>query len=429
MKIEVCEHAIAAWLTHVKGCQIVQINWKPSPLATYSQEDMKDIEGFVEEIRKFSAEKGLDILKKSTLSQMVQQCEIDVAGVRLEEGIVGNLYLVDSAFHENGLNYNDTVARVLKKIVRALFVAGVVFKDIPAEVIFASPKCGRESERKLREELKELDGIIHNFYPDSKITLLFNFDFAAEVYAPLIENIDRFGDDNDLFLRSVKLSRLSEDILGGGAGVRGRRSAVRQNIAEAFGVGTDYGTESEPADESAIGTAAGSAAGPAADFGTGVGTGAGGKTDVPAYPAESGRKTIWIDGRPYGYTDLGESGKGAKPRREREKMSYIGVYTPRNNNQAFVFGVLHGLLNRGMLDEKTVQDLCSPAWCKRVLQMHSLFPMLLPVSRLAASGYESVRFYKKERLEVGGKEYLVCSQWYPDNIRALKKWYDEKLGG
>ena len=150
---------------------------------------------------------------------------------------------------------------------------------------------------------------------------------------------------------------------------------------------------------------------------------------VPAYPAESGRKTIWIDGRPYGYTDLGESGKGAKPRREREKMSYIGVYTPRNNNQAFVFGVLHGLLNRGMLDEKTVQDLCSPAWCKRVLQMHSLFPMLLPVSRLAASGYESVRFYKKERLEVGGKEYLVCSQWYPDNIRALKKKKEKKLGG
>lgn len=429
MKIEVCEHAIAAWLTHVKGCQIVQINWKPSPLATYSQEDMKDIEGFVEEIRKFSAEKGLDILKKSTLPQMVQQCEIDVAGVRLEEGIVGNLYLVDSAFHENGLNYNDTVARVLKKIVRALFVAGVVFKDIPAEVIFASPKCGRESERKLREELKELDGIIHTFYPDSKITLLFNFDFAAEVYAPLIENIDRFGDDNDLFLRSVKLARLSEDILRGGAGVRGSRPAVRQNIAEAFGVGTDYGTESEPADESvdepAIGTAPASAAGSAADFGTG----AGGKTDVPAYLVERGGKTIWYNGRPYRYIDLGESGKGAKPRREREKMSYIGVYTPRNNNQAFLFCVLHGLLNRGMLDEKTVQDLCSPVWCKRVLQMNSLFPMLLPVSRLAASGYESVRFYKKERLEVGGKEYLVCSQWYPDNIRVLKKWYDEKLGG
>lgn len=365
MKIEVCEHALAAWLTHVKGCQVVQTNWKPSPLQEISEEDTKDISGFVEEIKKFSAEKELDILKKSKLSQMIQQCEIDIVGVRLEEGIVGNLYLIDSAFHENGLNYNDTVARVLKKIVRAIFVAGVVFKDIPAEVIFVSPKCGREVENKLRENLGELDKIIHTYYPDSKITLLFNLDFAAEVYAPLIESIDRLGDDNDLFLRSVKLARLAADML--------RNAERHKNLADVF--------ENDATDENA----------------------------EPAIE-DSVPKPITISG--YQVDPL---------------PPYH--YNPRKHNQDTIFGILHGLLNNGLMDEETLQNLCNPVWCKRVLAMHSLFPVLLPAVSLPASGYQSVRFYKRETLNIKGKEYLVCSQWYPDNIRALRRWYKEKLNG
>lgn len=211
MKIEICEQAISSWLTHIKNCQIVQTNWRPSPLKKITSEELNSVNDFVEEIKKFAEENNLDIFKQSSVQQMILQCEIDVAGVRIEEGMIGNLYLIDSAFHENGLNYGDVIARVLKKIVRAVFVSGIVFKDIPAEIIFVSPKCGHELSEKLHINLINLKQIIEKFYPDSKITLLFNEDFTAEIYTPLIENIDAINDDNDLFLRSLKLANLAKN--------------------------------------------------------------------------------------------------------------------------------------------------------------------------------------------------------------------------
>ena len=117
MKIEVCEQMLSAWLKHVKGCQIVQTNWSPSPvfIEAFAENNLDTINGFVEEIKKFAAENNLDIFKQSTIRQMIIQCEIDVIGIKIEDGIIGDLYLIDSAFHENGLNYGDVVARVLKK--------------------------------------------------------------------------------------------------------------------------------------------------------------------------------------------------------------------------------------------------------------------------------------------------------------------------
>lgn len=133
MKIEVCEQMLAAWLNHIKGCQLVQTNWIPSPVAVenLSEETLTSIGEFVSAINRFSEENNLDIFKHSTVKQMVGQCEIDIVGVRLEDGIVQKVYLIDSAFHENGLNYGDVVARVLKKILRAIFVADASFRNIP----------------------------------------------------------------------------------------------------------------------------------------------------------------------------------------------------------------------------------------------------------------------------------------------------------
>lgn len=145
MKIEVCEQMLAAWLNHIKGCQLVQTNWIPSPVAVenLSEETLTSIGEFVSAINRFSEENNLDIFKHSTVKQMVGQCEIDIVGVRLEDGIVQKVYLIDSAFHENGLNYGDVVARVLKKILRAIFVADASFRNIPAQIVFVSPKCGK----------------------------------------------------------------------------------------------------------------------------------------------------------------------------------------------------------------------------------------------------------------------------------------------
>lgn len=212
MKIEVCEQMLSAWLKHVKGCQIVQTNWSPSPvfIEAFAENNLDTINGFVEEIKKFAAENNLDIFKQSTIRQMIIQCEIDVIGIKIEDGIIGDLYLIDSAFHENGLNYGDVVARVLKKILRAVFVADGIFKNIPAKIVFASPKCAEHLQKTLRENILVLQETVKRFYPDADILLLFNEDFSEAVYRPLLEKIDLVSDDNDLFLRSVKLCKTAE---------------------------------------------------------------------------------------------------------------------------------------------------------------------------------------------------------------------------
>ena len=44
MKIEIGESLIYTWLRHVKGCQIVQTNWRPSEFWSLSnQSDLQNI--------------------------------------------------------------------------------------------------------------------------------------------------------------------------------------------------------------------------------------------------------------------------------------------------------------------------------------------------------------------------------------------------
>ena len=333
MKIEVCEQMLAAWLNHIKGCQLVQTNWIPSPVAVenLSEETLTSIGEFVSAINRFSEENNLDIFKHSTVKQMVGQCEIDIVGVRLEDGIVQKVYLIDSAFHENGLNYGDVVARVLKKILRAIFVADASFRNIPAQIVFVSPKCGENLRQILQEHVQFLRETVKRFYPDSEILVLFNEDFTQTVYEPLLEKVDSLNDDNDLFLRSVKLCKTAESFKG--------------------------------------------------------------KT----FPQQYSEKP---------------------PRAETAARK-----TPRGGNREIVFGILHRLIDRGLMTEELVSELCRPGFAKRNFSLPS-FPVLIRENELRRLGYEECRFYKNDPIEILNTQYLVCSQWIPERIRRLQSWYE-----
>lgn len=339
MKIEVCEQMLSSWLKHVKNCQIVQTNWSPSPvfIQYLTEESLAPIAGFVSEIQKFASENDLDVFKQSTIRQMIAQCEIDVVGIKIEDGIVGDLYLIDSAFHENGLNYGDVVARVLKKILRAVFVADVVFKNIPAKIVFASPKCAEELRTKLLENVHILRETVKRFYPDSDILLLFNQEFTETVYRPLLEKIDLVSDDNDLFLRSVKLCKPAEKY-------------------------------------------------------------------VPKKPIASTR-ALPDRNTTYRYRDMTRASKG--------------------ENMAIIFGILRGLVDRGLMTEELVHKLRTLDFAKEQFALSS-FPVLISSVEFPSSGYEECRFYKNP-IEISGTEYLVCSQWYHKGIQRLQTWYDELI--
>lgn len=213
MKIEICEQLVASWLKHVKGCQIVQTNWSPSRASVeITDDDIDKMSTFINAVKETVSDDNLDIFKKSKPKQFVFQCEIDVAGVKITGSSIEKLYLIDSAFHENGLGYKNPVETVLKKILRALIVAGAVFKNLPFEVVFVTPICANNIKSGIISGLTKLKEVIKAFYPAGSVTLLFNEDFTSKIYSNLIPLIDVVSDDNDLFLRSMQLAQTAESV-------------------------------------------------------------------------------------------------------------------------------------------------------------------------------------------------------------------------
>jgi hypothetical protein len=206
MKIEVCEQLIVSWLRHVEGCQIVQSNWMPSDCYSIDAEEAELFSLFIEEVKKASV--GTDIFKKSTDSQLIRQTEIDVVGARLSAGKVEKIFLIDTAFHREGLGYADNEARIAKKLVRAVGTAQLFFRGISAEIMFVSPFARESVQIKIIEQLKKIETIAKDLYSSITITSLFNDEFAHRVYFPLMNVIDLIRDDNELFARSMQLMNI-----------------------------------------------------------------------------------------------------------------------------------------------------------------------------------------------------------------------------
>lgn len=73
----------------------------------------------------FSDKYGYKIFKQNaSLSQIIQQGECDAIGTCMQNGR-NQIYAVDVAFHENGLNYGEretTVMKIIAKSIRAVHV-------------------------------------------------------------------------------------------------------------------------------------------------------------------------------------------------------------------------------------------------------------------------------------------------------------------
>lgn len=141
MKIEMGESLFYSWLRHVKECQLVQVNWKSSP--SWQLHNEKELKQFMETTEEyFQNQYGYAIYKNNSFSQLLMQAEVDVLGISTSDDGM-EVYGIDVAFHENGLNYGcrqETVIRIIKKLIRtALCIIGY-FGVVRGELIFASPK-------------------------------------------------------------------------------------------------------------------------------------------------------------------------------------------------------------------------------------------------------------------------------------------------
>ncbi len=202
MKIEIGESLCYSYLRHVKGCWLVQTNWKASEHWSRRKTDAELEAMFLEMRQRFDL--GGSVFKgTTTVGQFMQQGEIDVMGIDQDGGV----HVMDVAFHEAGLNYGGGVAnRVLKKLLRArVLLAAYHPQDSPLHIYFVSPKV----HRAVQSALENVYAALREQYPETIWHLITNEDFQDQIVQQTLAKGASVADTAELFVRAAKLLSLS----------------------------------------------------------------------------------------------------------------------------------------------------------------------------------------------------------------------------
>ena len=197
MKIEICEQMMQSWLLNCKLCEIAQTNWKISPLhfKTLLPKDIMHVQKFMDEIVAINHDELKNLFGKNNAEQFIKQCEIDIIGVKFEDGEVDTVYLADSAFHMRGLGYDNPTRAVAMKIARASAISQIVFgKKATIKVIFASPFCRPTPLAQISDAVNAILPVVNAYYPNVVVELYFNERFSEDIYLPLAQNVDEIID-------------------------------------------------------------------------------------------------------------------------------------------------------------------------------------------------------------------------------------------
>ena len=209
MKIEMGESLFYSWLRHVKECQVVQTNWKPSP--TWQLYSNEVLERFMQKSNeRFASKHGFDVYKKNSLSQLLQQAEVDAIGIALSDNGI-YIYAIDVAYHESGLNYGskeETVERVIKKFLRTAMCIQGYFNTTHGEIVFSSPKIHNAILNDLNPCIEDLNNLFRENGLDFSARVIANQDFNDHVLKPILIASDGISDTSELFLRSYQLVKM-----------------------------------------------------------------------------------------------------------------------------------------------------------------------------------------------------------------------------
>jgi hypothetical protein len=209
MKVEIGESLMLSWLRHAKNCQMVQLNWKPS-VKTWELYNEVTVESIMKETDVYFSERhGLNLFKKtSSFSQLIQLGEIDALGLEIDNGVVKNTYAIDVAFHESGLNYGskeETIARVIKKMIRTAMILHGYFNISRGEIIFASPKVYDNIGTPLREHMLELNDFFQRWGLVFSFSLICNEEFRDKIFNVVTALSNTIADTSELFMRAIQM--------------------------------------------------------------------------------------------------------------------------------------------------------------------------------------------------------------------------------
>lgn len=211
MKIEIGESLLLPWLRHVKNCQIVQTNWKPS-IISWKLKNIKALQKLMKESDFFFREKyDYEIyIKTSLYSQLIQQAKIDLLGIAY-----GNddrhIYAINAAYHEDGLDYgseDDTAIKVLNRMLSTAICIYGYFGWSTGDIIFASPGINKNTLKILKPCIEQASAILRNNGLKYNLQLMANRDFNEKIIQPVLAVTSLIGGTAELFVR-----RLHEDNL------------------------------------------------------------------------------------------------------------------------------------------------------------------------------------------------------------------------
>ena len=205
MKIEIGESLIYSYLRHVKGCLITQTNWKTSGNWAYQESAYETAKELFDRINNHEVFK--DIFH-SKIDQTLKQAEIDVVGIDNNM----NIYAVDIAYHENGLQYggkDDTKERVSKKLLRTLLILNLYYPEYHHNIIFCSPKVNPATDTLIREAINTTNDFADDM---NQFEYIANAGFNDQIVKPTLESINAESDTSELFARSAKLLNLFQNI-------------------------------------------------------------------------------------------------------------------------------------------------------------------------------------------------------------------------
>lgn len=202
MKIEIGESLCYSYLRHVKGCWLVQTNWKSSEHWEKRKTDA-ELETMFRDMR-LRFDMGGSVFKQTaSVGQFMQQAEIDVVGIDQDGGI----HAMDVAFHEAGSNYGGGAAnRVLKKMLRAYVLLAAYHPSQTAfHIYFVSPKV----HKAVQAPLENIFAGLREQYPEANWHLMTNESCHEEIVRQTLEKADSVADTAELFVRASKLLNLS----------------------------------------------------------------------------------------------------------------------------------------------------------------------------------------------------------------------------
>lgn len=124
----------------------------------------------------------------------MQQAELDVIGIHNNK-----IYLVEAAFHVDGILYGDnkgsTAKKVFEKLLRAYFIHLIYFPQCEYECIFTTPKASSSTDK----DIKEIVEILNNEIKNRNFKYISNEDFNKKIIDPILSLTEK----EKKFFRSI----------------------------------------------------------------------------------------------------------------------------------------------------------------------------------------------------------------------------------